>query len=64
MKTKAVTEAVNELWAILATAAAKNAWDAARIDKDFGEAEKWAAATQGWLERAGARATRWRFRQP
>ena len=63
MKTKTVDDAVRSVWAKLASAAAQRAVRHAENDRYF-EAEQAMTNVEDWLNKAGANATRWTFRQP
>jgi hypothetical protein len=59
-----VRSAVKNLYATLATAAAQRALAKVTHNDDAVAAEKWAGVAAGWLVKAGARATEWKFRLP
>lgn len=63
-QTKTVDNAVRTLWAKLATAAAERALAKVKLCDDPAAAERWAGVAANWLDKAGARATEWSFRQP
>jgi hypothetical protein len=61
---KTVDERVKNLWAVLATVAAKKAVERTAEWRDAEGAEKLANTAAKWLERAGANAARYTYRQP
>lgn len=61
---KTVADAEKQLWARLASVAAKQAYSAIQDRGDANEAEMFADTAVGWLSRAGADATCWYFEQP
>lgn len=62
-RSKAVDEAIKNLYAIMATAAAKKALH--RIEwNDVSGADGWAKEHARWLEKAGSKATGWYYTRP
>jgi len=61
---KTVQSKINELYAILATAAAKKAVARVQDYSDEAGAQKWAATAGFWLIKAGAQATDWTYNRP
>ena len=55
---------VRELYAILATQAAQQAFNAVALERDHGEASFWVVVTEDWLIKSGANAARWTYDQP
>ena len=55
---------IKELWAILASAAAKRAVDRIHAWGDVEGAEKFARTAEKWLAKAGAGAARYAYQQP
>jgi hypothetical protein len=65
MKTsKTVQSKINELYAILATAAAKKAVAHVQDYDDTVGAQKWASTASNWLIKAGANAAQWSYDRP
>lgn len=61
---KTVQERVQNLWAVLATAAAKKAVDRVTAFNDIEGAERYAETAARWLQKAGANAARYAYQQP
>jgi hypothetical protein len=62
-RSKAVDEAIKNLYAIMATAAAAKA--ISRIEwNDVTGADVWAKDHARWLEKAGSKATGWHYSRP
>lgn len=61
---KAVRSNVKQVYARLASQAAKKAMQRIHYHDDIEGAERFAAATETWLLKAGAEATRWTFKLP
>jgi hypothetical protein len=62
-RSKTVDEAIRNTWAVLASHAAKRAAVHADCDR-FADAVNAMDRVAQWLDKAGARATNWKYRAP
>jgi hypothetical protein len=62
-RSQTVSKKVEELYALMATAAAQRAISKIGYD-DANAAEKWAETAAGWMDRSSAQAINWNYRTP
>lgn len=63
-RSKTVQDRIDNLYAILATIAARRAVRSARESYSPADANKWAEAAGEWLDKSSATAARWTYQQP